>query len=76
MSTSNIFTEIHGTTVRIGVKEGRLYRFQGHPIRISMGILDNGLMLVTEDEEQEASKGEQLMVDQSSQTSSVGSKTS
>jgi hypothetical protein len=35
------------TTMRIGVKEGRLYRFPGHPVRRSKGILDHGSMSVT-----------------------------
>jgi hypothetical protein len=62
--------------VSIGVREGRLYRLQGQPVRGSKGILDHGSMSVTEDEEQEALKGEQLKDEQSSQTSSVGSKPS
>jgi hypothetical protein len=44
--------------MRIGFREGRLYRLQGQPIRKSKGILDHGLMSVTEDEEKEAPKGE------------------
>jgi hypothetical protein len=51
---------IPDTTMSIGVREGRLYRLQGQPVRRSKGILDHGSMSVTEDEEQEASKGEQL----------------
>jgi hypothetical protein len=46
------------TTVSLGVREGRVYRLWGKPVGGSKGILDHGLMLVTEDEEQEASKGE------------------
>jgi hypothetical protein len=46
------------TTINIGVREGRVYRLQGKPVRGSKGILDHGSMSVTEDEEQEASKGE------------------
>jgi hypothetical protein len=51
-------------TVSIGVREGKVYRLQGKPVGGSKGILDHGSMSVTEDEEQEAPKGEQ-----SSQTS-------
>jgi hypothetical protein len=49
---------IPDTTVSIGVREGRLYRLHGHPVRGSKGILHHGSMLVTRDEEQEALKGE------------------
>jgi hypothetical protein len=48
----------------IGVREGK-------PVSGSKGILDHGSMSMAEDEEQEASKGEQ-----SSQNSSVGSQPS
>jgi hypothetical protein len=62
------------TTFNIGVRENRLYRLQGHPVRRSKGILNHGSISVTEDEEQEALKGEQLKDEQGSQTSSVGIK--
>jgi hypothetical protein len=42
---------IPDTTMSIGVREGRLYRLQGQPVRGSKGILDHGSMSVTEDEE-------------------------
>jgi hypothetical protein len=42
---------IPDTTMSIGVREGRLYRLQGHPIGGSKGILDHGSMSVAEDEE-------------------------
>jgi hypothetical protein len=35
----------------IGVREGRLYRFQVHLVSKYKGILDHGLMLGLEDEE-------------------------
>jgi hypothetical protein len=43
--------DIPDTTINIGVREGRLYRLQGKPVRGSKGILDHGSMSVTEDEE-------------------------
>jgi hypothetical protein len=43
----------------LGVREGKVYRLQGKPVSGSKGILDNGSMSVTEDKEEEASKGEQ-----------------
>jgi hypothetical protein len=57
---------IPDTTVNIGVREGRVYRLQGNPVRGSKGILDHGSMSVTEDEEQEALKGEQPKDEKSS----------
>jgi hypothetical protein len=45
-------------TINIGVREGRVYRLKGKLIGGSKGILDHGLISVTEDEEQEAPKGE------------------
>jgi hypothetical protein len=45
--------------VSIGVKEEKLYKLQGKPVGGSKGILDHGSMLVTEDNEHEALKGEQ-----------------
>jgi hypothetical protein len=55
----------------LGVKEGEVHRLQGKPVGGSKGILDHGSMSVTEDEEQEAPKGER-----SSRTSNVGSQPS
>jgi hypothetical protein len=40
-----------------GVREGKVYRLQGELVGGSKGILDHGLMLLIEDEE-EAQKGE------------------
>jgi hypothetical protein len=48
----------HDITINIGVREGRVYRLKGKLIGGSKGILDHGLISVTEDEEQEAPKGE------------------
>jgi hypothetical protein len=62
------------TAISIGVREGELYRLLGQHVRGSKGILDHVSMSVTEDEEQEALKGKQPKDEQSSQTSSVGSK--
>jgi hypothetical protein len=53
------------TTVSIGVREGKVYKFQGMPVQVSKGILDHGSMSVADDKEHEALKG-----DESSQTSS------
>jgi hypothetical protein len=44
--------------ITIGVREERIYRLHGKPVRISKGILDHGSMLVIEDEEQEDMNGE------------------
>jgi hypothetical protein len=55
----------------LGVREGKVYSCRAKPVGGSKGILDHGSMSMTEDEEQEALKGEQ-----SSQTSSVGSQPS
>jgi hypothetical protein len=41
--------DIPDTTMSIGIKEGKLYRLQVHPVRRSKGILDHGSMSVTED---------------------------
>jgi hypothetical protein len=60
--------DLTDSTQVLGVREGKVYRLQGNLVGGSKGILDHGSMLVREDEEQEASKGEQ-----SSQSSSVGS---
>jgi hypothetical protein len=49
---------IYSTRV-LGVREGKVYRLQGKSVGGSKGILDHGSMLVTEDEELEALKGEQ-----------------
>jgi hypothetical protein len=66
---SNLHVELGIDSTRVlGVREGKVYRLQGMPVDQSKGILDHGSMSMTEDEEQEAPKGEQ-----SSQTSSVGS---
>jgi len=47
------------TIVNISVREGRIYRLQGNPIRGYKVILDHGLISMIEDEEKEALKGEQ-----------------
>jgi hypothetical protein len=42
----------------LSVREGKVYKLQGNPVGGSKGILDHRSMSVTEDEEQEALKGE------------------
>ena len=46
------------TIMNISAKEGKMYELKGIPVHGSKGILEHGSMLVIEDEEQEAPKGE------------------
>jgi len=50
-----VFIHLEGATqdiaISLGVKNGKLYNLQSHPISRSKGILDHGLMLVIEIEQ-------------------------